>query len=152
MNRSINHPVKLRRKIQIESMFSRLPNKVNKKKLKEFLKHILLRESVENYFINLICVDKDYTIMLNIKYLGKNHSTDVIAFPLSEGNEKTLEGEVYINIDQAKIQADENNCPHFEEIYRLAAHGILHLCGYDDLSPEKKNAMFEKQEKYISFI
>jgi rRNA maturation RNase YbeY len=36
-----------------------------------------------------------------------------------------------------------------EEILRLAAHGALHLAGYDDATPEGKKQMSILETKYM---
>jgi len=44
-------------------------------------------------------------------------------------------GEILISPEQAKRQARRRNRPVVEEVAFLAAHGVLHLLGYEDETP-----------------
>ena len=86
---------------------------------------------------------------LNRKFRHKNRTTDVLTFPLHEKGEKTLSGEIYVNLDQARRQAREYRVSIREETARLVIHGALHLCGYLDATPAQKKRMTKKQEFYV---
>ena len=60
-----------------------------------------------------------------------------------------MEGEVYISADTARNQAVEFGVTLTEEILRLAAHGALHLAGYNDATPEEKKIMSTLETKYM---
>lgn len=86
---------------------------------------------------------------LNGAYLDHWDATDVLTFPLHEKGEKTLSGEIYVNLDQARRQAREYRVSIREETARLVIHGALHLCGYLDATPAQKKRMTKKQEFYV---
>ena len=79
-------------------------------------------------------------------YLGKDRPTDVLAFPqdeeetLPEGETRLL-GDVVVSVDTARNQAEERNKPLEDEVDFLVAHGLLHLLGYLDDTPEKREQM-----------
>jgi rRNA maturation RNase YbeY len=87
---------------------------------------------------------------LNLRYLGRDASTDVLAFALGEGDD--LVGDVYIGYEQARRQAAELGVPLAEELARLAIHGTLHVLGHDH--PEgrgrERSAMFRLQERLLA--
>jgi probable rRNA maturation factor len=69
---------------------------------------------------------------LNKRYRGRDHATDVLAFPLSDGAAKGEPfGDIVISVDTAQRQAREYGASAREELQRLIVHGTLHLCGYD---------------------
>ncbi|HXH69072.1 MAG TPA: rRNA maturation RNase YbeY, partial [Pyrinomonadaceae bacterium] len=72
--------------------------------------------------------------LLNKIYRGKNATTDVLSFPFEaeefERGENNL-GDIFISLEQAERQAEENNLAFETEIKQLILHGILHLCGFD---------------------
>lgn len=79
---------------------------------------------------------------LNKEYLGKDEVTDVISFPLLTREEIAgLEparsgppepiGDIVISFETAERQAAERGHKTTDEIELLAAHGLLHLFGYD---------------------
>ena len=86
---------------------------------------------------------------LNLRYLGKDSTTDVIAFALGEGSE--LVGDVYIGVSEALRQAEELGVSLHEELARLAIHGALHVLGHEHpKGPERERSpMFELQERLL---
>ena len=96
--------------------------------------------------ISIAIVDDPQIHKVNLQFLKHDYPTDVITFPISED---PLEGEVYISADTARNQAVEYGVTLTEEILRLAAHGALHLAGYDDATPEGKKQMSILETKYM---
>ena len=66
---------------------------------------------------------------LNTRYLGRNVTTDVLAF--SMGTDELALGDVYVCVDQAIRQAKEHEIPLDAELVRLVVHGVLHVLGHD---------------------
>lgn len=87
-------------------------------------------------------------IELNSAFLEHHFTTDVLTFPLSEDGEP-IEGEVYINVAQAKRQAKEYGVAPRNEIGRLIVHGVLHLLGYEDDTKKKKLNMSKREDFYL---
>jgi rRNA maturation RNase YbeY len=46
-----------------------------------------------------------------------------------------------ISIDTVKSNAKEYEVPFIEELYRVIAHGVLHLLGYKDSTENEKSEM-----------
>jgi probable rRNA maturation factor len=86
---------------------------------------------------------------LNLRYLGKDYPTDVLAFSLGDGED--VLGDVYVGLDQATRQAAELGIALEEELVRLAVHGTLHVLGHDHPEgPEREqSAMFRLQERLV---
>lgn len=118
------------------------------KKVSELVKGVLIGESILSSEINIIYVDKDEILRLNIEYLNHNYYTDVITFSLLE-EEGRLEGEIYICVDVAEEQAKEYKVSLTNELSRLAIHGTLHLCGYDDKDEIGKIKMTDLENFYL---
>lgn len=103
--------------------------------------------------LNIIILDRKKMRELNKRYLNHNYDTDVIAFNYPQ--DKSLKGEeipfgdVYISAYKARIQAKEQGHPVLKEVITLVLHGTLHLLGYDDSTPRKKEAMFKKQGRLL---
>lgn len=125
----------------------RLP--IHPKKIETITKKII---SVENHDIdgqiNIVFVDNEYIHALNEQFLGHNYPTDVISFPL-EVKENIIEGEIYISLEQAAIQAKGFQVTFEEETWRLIIHGILHLLGQNDQSKNEKEIMTQKEDFYL---
>jgi probable rRNA maturation factor len=87
---------------------------------------------------------------LNREYLGKDHTTDVLAFALADEVGATV-GDIYLGHDQAARQADEVGVSLSEELARLAIHGALHVLGHDHPEgPDRADSdMFRLQESLL---
>lgn len=122
---------------------------VDKRRLKSLVKTVLEGEVSEGKSVNLVyCTDK-LIGELNRRFLKKNRTTDVLAFELEEIENGNFLGEVYVNLQQARRQAEENNTGYKEEVGRLTVHGVLHLLGYDDLNKTDRRKMWDRQESYL---
>jgi len=82
--------------------------------------------------VSVLLTDDRDIAELNLIYRGVDRPTDVLAFPQDE----TLLGDVVISVETAKRQAEERGKPLDDELDLLVAHGLLHLLGYDDDTPE----------------
>lgn len=119
--------------------------------LPDLLEYAIKVEKLDNLVFNIILVDNDYIHKLNKEYRGVDRPTDVITFALEDnGSMETMYGrilgDVYISIDQARIQAEEYGHTLKRELSFLAIHGFLHLLGYDHMEKEEEKIMFERQE------
>ncbi|MFZ4543620.1 MAG: rRNA maturation RNase YbeY [Saprospiraceae bacterium] len=94
----------------------------------------------------IFCND-EYLHKINVEYLEHDDYTDVITFPYSEDR---IEGEIYISVDRVKDNAVLLGIPFENELHRVMIHGMLHLCGYTDKTPEDKSAMTAKENFYLS--
>jgi probable rRNA maturation factor len=86
---------------------------------------------------------------LNRQYLQHDYPTDVLSFVLEE-DEKRLVGQLIISADYAAREAPQFGWTMNDELLLYTIHGALHLVGYDDLEPELKAEMREKEKHYLS--
>ncbi len=112
-----------------------------------WVRAVLHGEKIRSASVSVVFIGGGKTRALNRKYLRHDASTDVLAFPLGEG--ETLEGEVYVNIDRARRQARDYGVPFREEIVRLVVHGTLHLAGEDDAPGAAQRRMQRKEDAYV---
>ncbi len=112
------------------------------------VRHVLKNECITNADVNIVAVDKKGMIKMNATYLNHWYATDVICFPLSE-SPNLLEGEIYINIDQARTQARSYKETIQREYARLVIHGVLHLIGYKDNRKAQKQKMTGLENQYL---
>ena len=121
----------------------------------EVLPHLLEfaanKQQVKDVVFNIIIVDNEYIHQLNKTYRGVDRPTDVISFALEDNGACETEfgrilGDIYISIDQARIQAKEYGHSLKRELAFLSIHGFLHLLGYDHMTEEEEKEMFGRQE------
>ena len=85
--------------------------------------------------ISIVITDNDQVQQLNKTYRGLNKPTNVLAFPMQEGQftdiSPGLLGDVVISCEIAQQEADKANISLSERMSQLLIHGILHLMGFD---------------------
>ncbi|MFP4186782.1 MAG: rRNA maturation RNase YbeY [Acholeplasmataceae bacterium] len=95
----------------------------------------------------LILVDDAEIRRLNRDYRAVDRVTDVLSFPNEDDG--TSLGDVFIDLEQAKRQAQDYGHGFDREVGFLAVHGYLHLKGYDHLTEEGERAMVLEQERIL---
>ena len=95
--------------------------------------------------LHLMCVDDRAIRSLNRRFLGKNRSTDVLAFEADEAGNVPLLGEIVISWETARRQAKRLGHSLEEELSLMTIHGLLHLVGYDDTDPTEARLMHERE-------
>lgn len=119
-----------------------------KLKLKTFLSSIFQEESISAESVSYIFCQDDYLLRLNQQYLNHDTYTDILTFILSEEIQPLI-SEIYISVDRIKENAALNNTTTLNEAYRVMIHGILHLCGFQDDTTERKKEMTAREDYYL---
>jgi len=104
--------------------------------------------------VSVVIVDDAEIRILNRDYLDRDRPTNVISFPLQEGEGAGIQpqmlGDVVISAETAARDALEAGVPFESELYFLLLHGLLHLLGYDhERGSELDAARMEAREKEI---
>lgn len=102
--------------------------------------------------IIFVFVDNPFIRKINREFLKRDEPTDVISFNYSESdgeNSGLLEGEVYISLEQAAVNAKHYRESYESEVRRLIIHAILHLLGYTDYEPSKQKFMRESENFFL---
>ncbi|AFU68718.1 metal-dependent hydrolase, putative [Psychroflexus torquis ATCC 700755] len=97
----------------------------------------------------VFCSD-EYLLDINQSYLQHDTLTDIITFDYTEGD--SISTEIYISIDRVKENAEEFGVDFEKELKRVMAHGVLHCCGYKDLTQEEKDLMRAKENLKIELF
>jgi rRNA maturation RNase YbeY len=106
-----------------------------------------LHFKLESVAINFLTGEE--ILPINKKYLNHNFSTDIITFNYS-GENYTLDGEIFISLDDASFFADKYKVELRNEVLRLIIHGFLHLVGYDDNTATEKRKMKRIENKLVN--
>lgn len=121
-------------------------------RLREMVRAVLAGENIQDYEISLAFVDNATIHRLNKRYLDHDEPTDVLSFPYSAAGAKKLEGELVIGVQIAQEQAAQRGHDVQAELALYVIHGLLHLCGHDDLSAEDAKAMRQRERHYLSAL
>lgn len=98
--------------------------------------------------INYIFCSDERELEVNRRFLGHDYYTDVITFDYSTPS--TLNGDIFISLDTVRSNAELVGTSFDNELLRILIHGVLHLTGQGDKTPETKAQMTEKEEKALA--
>ena len=102
--------------------------------------------------LNLVFVDIEEMTELHIKWMDEGGPTDVLSFPMDmpePGNEAVTLGDIVIAPVVAAQQAATAGHSIDHEIFILAAHGLLHILGYDHANVADEKVMFTLQDNLV---
>lgn len=97
--------------------------------------------------VDIIFLSDEELLEINNNFLQHNYYTDIITFDNSFRN--NIEGELYISIDRIRDNAQQIQTSFDTELLRVLIHGVLHLVGYTDATPDQKSVMRAKEDTYI---
>mgnify|MGYP000952627779 CR=1 FL=1 len=120
---------------------------LQKQRINRWIKEIADGYGKKTGDIAYVFCDDQKILEVNNQYLEHDYYTDIITFDYTTGN--TISGDIFISLDTVKSNADEYGADFETELHRILIHGILHLCGNDDKSPELRADMTNKENKAL---
>jgi len=108
--------------------------------------------------LSLVLTDDPRIAETNETWRGVSGPTDVLSFPmdegevLSSGGAQDPLGDVMISLDTAGRQADEHALTLEEEVTFLLVHGFCHLLGHDHGEPEEAARMRAEEDRLLSAV
>lgn len=94
--------------------------------------------------IAFIFTSNELLLQMNREYLNHNYFTDVITFDYTD--EQMVSGDVFISVEQVRINATHFGSRVADELRRVMVHGVLHLLGFGDDSSDEQRRMRELEE------
>jgi probable rRNA maturation factor len=127
------------------------------------LQAALAAEGVTGGEVTLALVDDAEIHRINREYLQHDWPTDVISFSYVEnepqggrawprGTGRQLDGELVISVETAARDAARHDWSLYAELLLYGVHGLLHLCGYDDLTAEERPLMRRRERELLSLF
>ncbi len=122
--------------------------------------------------VNVLLTDNEAIREINRENRDIDAPTDVLSFPMAEyeipGEFDSLEeeqpevfhpdtgelmlGDIVISVEKVLSQAEEFGHSAERELGFLAAHSVLHLCGFDHMEEEERIVMEEKQREIMDSL
>ena len=125
-----------------------------KKTVKEVISAVLESEHEnDGATVSVTFVDNERIRELNREFRNIDRATDVLSFPADEPvveSKGRFLGDIAISLERAKTQSEEYGHSFKREVAFLTAHSVLHLLGYDHMTPDEEKEMFSKQEKVLN--
>lgn len=142
--------------------------------LESVIQRVLVEEQIESAVIGLALVDDREIHRLNQQYLGHDYPTDVISFPLHDScadgatgldadhqtysdteieissRITSIEGELIVSTETANREAAAHGWSPDAELLLYIVHGLLHVCGYDDIADEERPKMRNRERELLA--
>ena len=114
----------------------------DKRRLSSFLDGLVKTHRPVSRRVSLTCVfvSDEKLAEMNVQFLQHDTFTDIITFDLSESEAETV-GELYISVDRVAENARSFGVSYAHELHRVIFHGVLHLCGFGDKTPDEQAVM-----------
>jgi rRNA maturation RNase YbeY len=94
--------------------------------------------------LNYVFCDDEKILAVNREFLQHDYYTDIITFDYS--TRTRVNGDIYISLDTVASNAQMVGTTFNHELHRIIIHGLLHLTGQADKTPETKAQMTAKEE------
>ncbi len=139
--------------------------KVDHRRLVDVSRSVLAAEKCVSASISIAIVDNETIHDLNVRYLQHDFPTDVLSFLLEEefdadslpipkgsprGCGKRIEGEIILSSEMAKQMATKYRWKPLDEVTLYVVHGLLHLCGYDDMTRKEQASMQQREREVLA--
>ncbi|MBC7964560.1 MAG: rRNA maturation RNase YbeY [Fuerstia sp.] len=140
---------------------------IDVKALRHAIEMTLQIEQVDSAVLSVSIVDNKAIHRINREHLQHNYPTDVISFQLDfaldddapdDANSELraagaiTEGEIIASAEMAEEMAATGQWSPMDELTLYVVHGLLHICGYDDLSPEEKTIMRSRERAILKTL
>lgn len=127
--------------------------KINPEKVRTTAQAVLDALGFPDGELSILIVDDADISDLNETYLHRTGPTNVIAFPMREGDFPQISpqmlGDVAISAETARREAGAAGIPFRERFVQLLVHGVLHLFGYDHEGPEAAAAEMDRKTREL---
>lgn len=124
----------------------------NKRQVKKWLEQIAQNELKTIDELNYIFVTDEALLEMNVQYLEHDTLTDIITFDNSDEGEVEIQGDIFISYDRVKENATIFQVSFEKELFRVIAHGLLHLCGFKDKTDSESQQMRKKENEAIELL
>jgi probable rRNA maturation factor len=136
------------------------------RQLLKIVRAVLAAEQVASATLSVVLADNATVRRVNRDFLQHDYDTDVLSFlfestpaPASEGRPirsahrshgRHLDGEVLASAEMAAQTAGRFGWSARDELTLYLVHGLLHLCGYDDVSPQERRIMRGRERSILT--
>jgi len=128
------------------------------RKIRRVAQRILTELELPNAELSLLLVNDVQIQALNRRYLRLDKPTNVLAFPMREGEFSVLHphllGDLVISVETARRQMKQFGLDEMKMVTLLMIHGILHLLGYEHEGTKKgaREMAIKQKELFCTVI
>lgn len=121
----------------------------DKRRLRIWLREVALREGFELGGLEYVFCTSERLLEMNRQFLGHDYFTDIITFDYGDPEARVAAGDMFIDVDTVADNARIYSSMPRREMMRVIVHGLLHLCGQGDKTPDDEARMRRKENRYL---
>lgn len=121
-------------------------------KINKWINTVAKSHDISRLSLNFIFCSDAELLEINKRFLGHDYFTDIITFDTLDDQyikKNSLSGDIFISVDTVMINSETYNSSFEKELLRVMIHGVLHLLGYDDHSPEDIAEMRHQEDSAL---
>lgn len=118
--------------------------------VRDWVARVLAREGRVCGEVSIVIVDDAAIQRINAQFLGHDWPTDCVTFPMDGPEEEALSGEVVVSAEMAIRQAPLHGMSTEAELALYVIHGLLHLCGCDDVTEADRDEMRRREAIHLA--
>ncbi len=123
---------------------------IDEKEIASWIKKVAKSYNKEVGEISYLFCGDEKILEINKQYLNHDFYTDIITFDYSEEN--TISGDIIISLQTVESNSQMYKTDYNEELHRVIIHGILHLCGLNDLTKEDEKKMRNAEDNALKIL
>jgi rRNA maturation RNase YbeY len=122
----------------------------NKAQVRKWLELFIRQSGFVSKDISIVFCSDEFLLEMNRNYLKHDYYTDIITFDYSDN--QTLSGELFISVERVEENARDLGMVKDEELFRVIAHGVLHLMGLKDKSRSDALRMRKAEDAALQLL
>ena len=124
-------------------------------RLQKLLDLALKEAGLHRAALTILLVGDAESAALHGEHFAIPTTTDVMTFPdggTDPESGRTHLGDLAVCVDVARREAKSRQRPIGDELMLYCLHGLLHLIGYDDVTPRKQARMWAAQRRLLATV
>ncbi len=117
-------------------------------KVRLWVTEVVSRRQMRVGNISYLFCDDEHILQVNRQFLDHDTYTDIITFDYVAGG--LVSGDILISIDRVGENARTYGVPFEQELHRVIIHGVLHLLGQGDKSPDEATEMRRQEAEALA--
>jgi len=126
--------------------------RISQAEIKRVAAEVMRRLGRRRYSLSVALLDDAAMSELHWRYRRRRGPTDVLSFDLRDEGNGSLDGQIVLSAETARREGRRRRIAAKRELLLYLVHGILHLAGYDDGSPEQADRMHRKEDSLLSAL
>lgn len=128
-----------------------VPCRVDRRRdVKAWLKAVAEHHNFTLGDLSIVACSDEELLRYNRTYLDHDTYTDIITFDHSEG--KSLSGDLLVSFERVGENAVNQGVGFQEELRRVLVHGVLHLAGFKDKTPQDSRIMRDAEDRALAMF